>query len=223
MSKSTYLTIFTAILLTACYQDQDFRAFYQQYQQKPIPKELSADNFFLQPAMLQQRVNHCLYYQRHLSNFEVDSFSPRNKERHQQLQEECDYCLHQIGPYINDPSLYNMGGQLKYILVQNSQTLKTRLKIIQQHLIGVEEYYQVGKTLLATPLPNRAQLGAQKQLVALQFLDSELKDSIALAGLNKQELEALNNHIAQAKIVLKDYLAFCESLYFEHHDSIPLK
>lgn len=210
----------TVFLFTSCYQNQGFSDFYQNYQTEQEYQKIQEDTFFLNPQALLKKVDYCQDYQEQLLQYDVDAFSPKNRQRYQQIWDECTQCLIQLDRYFSDPSTYNMGGQIKAILSQKSMPIKARLEIIQKHLIGIEAYYKAGKLLLSDPLPNKTQLGAQMQLVALQFFNSELKDSIDVSNLSQEQREALYFHLNQASLTLKDYLAFCESLYFEYQDSL---
>lgn len=210
------------LLLPSCYKDEAFRDFYEQYEASELWSGVAAESFFLHPELLSQKAASCLHCKEQLQPFDFEALSPKNKKRYQEIEEACNQCLTELAPFFTDPSQFNMGGRIKVILSRPEISLQTKLDLIRQHLLEVENYYAVGKAVLTAPIPIKAQLGAQKQLWALQFLDGELTDSIAAANLKPASHDTLMRDLRNTKLVLKDYLAFCESLYFESQDTMVM-
>ncbi len=118
-----------------------------------------------------------------------------------------------------DPSVYNLGGWIKQTLSDERSPISYRLDKINELLINASDYYAAAKDNLYNPLPGKCRLGAQKQLLTLELLSGALRDSIQQAPLKAANKTNMLNHLDAAKLAVKDYLAYCESLWFEHQDS----
>lgn len=117
-----------------------------------------------------------------------------------------------------DPSLYNLPGYCKKLLTTEGTSLPEKLGFIQEHLAESEAYYEAAKQLIADPLPNKTLLAIQKQVFGLEFLAKELPDSMARAGFVPELAQRFTTDLQRTRLVVKDYLAFCESMYFELND-----
>lgn len=129
----------------------------------------------------------------------------------QQLRDKWGACR-------QDPSLYNLPGYCKKLLSQKNTSLPEKLGFIQEQLAESEAYYTAAKQLIADPLPNKTLLAIQKQLFGLDFLAKELADSMSRAGLVPELRQSFKTDLQRTRLVVKDYLAYCESIYFEIND-----
>lgn len=114
-----------------------------------------------------------------------------------------------------DPSLYNLPGYCKKMLTAEGTSLPEKLGFIQEYLVNSEAYYAAAKELISDPLPNKTLLATQKHLLGLSFLAKELPDSLAKAGYVPELSQRFKTDLNRTRLVVKDYLAYCESLYFE--------
>jgi hypothetical protein len=97
--------------------------------------------------------------------------------------------------------------------------LDQRLIDINRRLEMAEPYYQAAKFNLRRPSPERSQLASQKQILGLRLLSVDLPDSIRLSSLKREQYQYLLTTSRAAHLQIKDYIAFCESIWFEHLDS----
>lgn len=118
----------------------------------------------------------------------------------------------------NDPSLYNLPGYCKKMLMDDEISLPERLGFIKERLADSRTYYDSAKTLVRDPLPGKSLLAAQKHLLGLDFLRKELTDSLDKAEFVSALDREFRSELTDTRLVVKDYLAFCESLYFEWHN-----
>ena len=125
--------------------------------------------------------------------------------------------------YRRDPAAYNLGGALKQVLAENKIPLTRRLLAIEAQMKQAPAYYQAAKANLYAPLPARCRLAVEKHSLALEFLSNELSDSLSRSSLSEAEAYRFKKAAEQARMAVKDYLAFCQSLYFEHQDSLILR
>lgn len=121
----------------------------------------------------------------------------------------------------SDPALYSIGEHLKRSLSDRVRPLNERLNIIKTQMELSGDYYRAAKMNLQKPNPGRTGDAMKNQLLTLGFLDTELTAALQAAQLSPQEKEAFGAVLAKARIEVKDYLAFCRSLDFEHRDSLP--
>lgn len=154
-----------------------------------------------------------------LKKIAPEQLSARNKATYLQLEQRISEHLKELHALQTDPSLYNLGGELKVILSNDSIPLDGRLLHIGQSLKEADIYYLNAKANLIKPHPDKTSLAIQKQLRTLNFLNGELLDPLMHSNLSTPEREEITQKTAQAKIAVKDYLAFCRSLLFEQRDS----
>lgn len=118
-----------------------------------------------------------------------------------------------------DPSYYNLGGYLKTTLAQEKTPLYWRMPVIKAQMLRSGPYYAAARRNLSRPDPGRARIAVQKHLLTMEFLEGELRDSVSAAGLDPFETEEILGQLYQTRLEVKDYLAFCRSIIFEHRDS----
>lgn len=121
----------------------------------------------------------------------------------------------------SDPALYNIGEHLKRSLADRVRPLNERLNIIKTQMELSGDYYNAAKRNLQKPDPDRTGDALQNQMLTLDFLDTELTAALQAAALSSHEKEAFQKVLTKARMEVKDYLAFCRSLQFEHRDSLP--
>lgn len=142
------------------------------------------------------------------------------EEERQALSRAMEEAAARIQQYRHDPSTYNLGGALKQVLAAKQAPLARRLKAIKMQMEQAPRYYGYAKANIHAPIPERCRLAAEKQRLTLDFLSNELQDSLGRLERNEAEARQFQATVEKARIAVKDYLAFCESLYFEHQDSL---
>jgi len=173
----------------------------------------------LSPKQLQMEKAFYKKHQAQLERIDPRHLTKKNKMAYRLLERDILTRLAFLTQLQRDPALYNLGGKLKAKLAQPEIPLEARLQHIGHLLADADKYFQTAKNNLHMPHPEQTDLSIEKQLLTLVFLQSELSDSIAQADLNPQERTALQSKNNQAIIAVKDYLAYCKSLQFEHRDS----
>lgn len=206
---------------------QNFQqSFTQTYDRQIAPLYDSIYHLpIIEPKILHAEKRFYEYYLMRILDFQRQQgrLNDGNKQEQIRLQQTIQAQLEKIKQLRSDPSLYNLGGALKQTLSQDSATLEARLLRIDQQLAEADWYYVVAKDNLWKPIPEKSNLALEKQLYTLRFLQSELRDSINASSLTETERKQLANKISQAQLAVKDYLAFCRSLQFEHQDSTFLQ
>lgn len=139
----------------------------------------------------------------------------KQRKTYQALRRELDALQRQWQAYREDPSLYNIGGHLKRILVQREHPLTQRIDTLRQILQYTPDYYRSARTKLDRPAPPKLELAMRKQRAGLRFLNKELPDSLEKVPLDGAEAAVLAAAMNEARLALKDYLAWCNSLLIE--------
>ncbi len=146
--------------------------------------------------------------------------APLPEEDRRALNRALEETASRIQHYRHDPSAYNLGGALKQVLAAEQIPLSRRLKAIKTQMEQAPRYYECAKANIFAPIPERCRLAAQKQRLTLDFLNNELQDSLGRLEPGGEEARQFQSAVEEARLAVKDYLAFCESLYFEHQDSL---
>lgn len=121
--------------------------------------------------------------------------------------------------FFQDPSAFDVTGHFKDLLFNSSDTLKN-LRQISSALGMVPEHFERAKEVLVQPDPDRSSIAVQKQLLFLRFLQVELPDILDNVKMPAEELKELESKAQDAKMASKDFIGFCESLIFEHFDTL---
>ncbi|MBK7872264.1 MAG: hypothetical protein IPJ74_17110 [Saprospiraceae bacterium] len=188
------------------------------------PKPFEGEAFpIIHSGKLKKEEQYFKNYQAQLKEINRAQLKDKNKAAYIKLEQKIKERLTLLHKMKTDPSLYNLGGELKIILSSDSIALDARLLRIGQGMKEAAIYYMSAKNNLNQPDPEKTTLAIQKQLLSIKFLNGELLDSLARSSLSAQEKEAFIARTYEAKIAIKDYLAFCRSLLFEQRDSIFVK
>lgn len=213
------LLVLIGLLLGACqHKPSAFDRWLAKYElDEPVAYfEQSPDSFYIvAPAELLEEVGRMDQTYARLESLK-DSILPQShwgKRRHylhqmDSLKEKWSSCH-------RDPSLYNLPGYCKKLLVTADVSLPEKLGFIQDQLRGSDEYYEAAKLLVDNPQPNKTLLAVQKHLFGLHFLQKELTDSLSQARFVPELRQSFRTDLERTRLAVKDYLAYCESLYFE--------
>lgn len=154
-----------------------------------------------------------------LNAFSPARLSAAQSQAWQGYRQTLDKLFAELTNLQSDPSLYNPVGHWKAVLAQSNSPLDERLHRISRQMQKATAYFSAAKANLRKPIPRQTELAIQKQLLAINFLNTELLDSIALSSLSVADRDTLRLRAYATKIAVKDYLAFCRSLLFEQSDS----
>lgn len=197
------------------------RQFEREYKDVILPLRDSQQSALsiLTPDQWRREQSFYKKYQARLGRIDPRHLTEKNKIAYRYLERDIHSRLTFLKQLQQDPALYNLGGKLKAMLAQPETPLKKRVQHIGRLLADSGQYFQAAKNNLRHPIPKQTELCIEKQLLTLDFLQSEWTDSMNRANLSSQEKATLQAQTDQAVLAVKDYLAFCKSLQFEHRDS----
>ncbi len=157
---------------------------------------------------------------RKLRSIEFGLLSENNQRAYQKIQNVVEQKSRRLIIYRTDPSIYNIGGELKRLLSKEDLHLAGKMDSINLVLFNSSSYYAEARNNIYRPLPAKARLGSEKQLLTLEFIQGPLLDSIAKAPTGLLLKKELMKNLEKCRLATKDYLAYCVSLWFEHQDSL---
>ncbi len=198
------------------------KAMQTYYQQKIQPLNLAYEGLRIpNKDALRLEQAFCDYYYPLLQK---PRFQKGLNTKNQAAQAKLEAHLHERIMFLQqlkrDPILYNLGGELKSTLSNDSVPLAARLERMSRQLALAPTYYADAKDCLTLPDTTRLELAIRKQLYALQWFNTDLKDSLQIAALPPASRDTLEQRLQRARIAVKDYIAFCRSLLFESRANI---
>ena len=110
-----------------------------------------------------------------------------------------------------NPSSYNVGGTIAFMLAENYAPLSTRLKAIYQRLTKIPAYYEAAKGQLKNPALVLTDLAIQQNLGGLSVFESDLRDSLKKSELPASEKEAIQKASQQAIAAINGYVQFLKT------------
>lgn len=214
------------LLAGGCAQDEAYRQLVAQLSQDEVLSAMheitgaSSSCTVIRPDLLDSALIRNDRYRRRLLLITEKCLSGTQiQERDSLLRALTDHS-HNWRQWQTDPARYNLSAEVKRLLSQHQLPINERLLAIDLCLSNAMYYYQAARENLRRPSPDRVQLAAQKQILGLRLLMEELPDSIQQASLATKQRRQLIDNTQNTRLQLKDYIAFCESIGFEHRDSL---
>ena len=209
--------LFVFSVMTACHSDREVDRVGQRFQQYQRQFPARQEQQLLSLADLPERLDSLQRILEVLIQVDTHTISTAGKQERLLLLQQLEREWTNWEPYRSNPSLYNLGGLLKKQLVEAEGVKVDSL----HHLFDkAETYYQYAQRNLLVSDISLYRLAAQKQYLTLEFLRGELPDSLDRMPLSHQERADLDDKIGQTRRIIKDYLAFCESSFLNHRDSV---
>ncbi|WP_367210108.1 DUF885 domain-containing protein [Sphingobacterium sp. R2] len=118
------------------------------------------------------------------------------------------WSIEQERAYEWNPSSYNVGGTIAFMLAERYAPLSTRLKAIQQRLIKIPAYYEAAKKQLKNPAQVLTDLAIQQNLGGLSVFEKDLLDSLKKSELSIAEKEAIGKACQEAVAAINGYVQF---------------
>ncbi len=208
------------LLLTACGEDAAFRRWERAWEQ--APKGLypaAADEVIPSAEEVRRELEQYRTLAESFNEIRLSALEKSNQERWNHYAAELKAALANRDHLIEDPAVFDIGGTLGALLQPDSGALDEHLPRIEKCLAHAPAYYETAKALLRRPDPERTLLAIEKQLQILRLLRDSLPALLATSRLDEASKRSFSEKAYFAKLAVKDYLAFCESLHFEHSDT----
>lgn len=155
--------------------------------------------------------------------FENSTLKPSHQNEWNKISQELAFRKKEVEQLRHDPSLYNIGSRAKAILANTKLPLDQRFTQIDMQLAKAKVYYDIAKKNLRQPDIEKTELAIRKQMLTLQFLQTEWADSLNRTIFTEPQHQKIVQNCTQAQVAVKDYIAFCRSIIFEYKNSTFIK
>lgn len=202
------------LVLTACGEDAAFRRWERAWAAAPkLAYPVVADEAI--PSA--DEVGRALQQYRELAasfnQIRASGLEKSNQQRWNRYAAELKAALETREHLAEDPAAFDFGATLALRLQEGA------LEQVEKCLTNAPAYYETAKQLLQRPDPDRTLLAIEKQLQTLRLLRDSLPALLIFADPDQASEQRIPEKAYWAKLAVKDYLAFCESLHFEHSDT----
>lgn len=118
----------------------------------------------------------------------------------------------ELKPYQWDPSYYNLGDALFYIMDNHKVALEQRLRTISCRLAKIPAYFQAAKRNIRKPTREHTQLAIDQGDGMLSFFTSAFPDSLKKSKLNEAEVREFNRNANKAQKAIEGYLSWLRNM-----------
>jgi hypothetical protein len=211
-------------------QDVDFKVFIRSFHQSkvkqfPLWAAQAGQGRFEKTFPIPNRKKHksdlqfCKKYHDSLQLFDTSRLSVPLQFEYNKIKPFLSnhiYSFEVLKIHESDPTYYDLRETFSQILKKKSESIEQRLEIFENNLRQVPEYYSAAIENLKTPEQEKLQAAIEQQIQFYNFLDKNILPAFQKSNLTKSQLTELESLTFQAKLSLKDFIAFCKSAAFEH-------
>lgn len=222
--RSIYPYLITCLLIAclayACRSDAMLESWSVRVNRDAVQVASLYENPLTGMARLASRLDSLAYYRQVLHQMDPHGLTDSGRLRQQELISRLDEEWRQLQAYRTDPSVYNLGGIVKSQLSRTEKPLAERLDRIAELLDQAPAYYRQAYSNLSELQSDRLTLAVEKQLLGLQFLQQDLRDSLQRHSRYSDQWQAM---IQEAGREIRSYLGFCRSSYLNQQDSVKYR
>ncbi len=154
-----------------------------------------------------------------LKTFKFDSLDANNKTDYRMIINFIDgirFNINEFKSFQWDPSLYNVGDALFYIMDNKKAPLEERLKNISQRLAQVPAYFEAAKKNIQRPTKEHTQLAIDQGSGSLYFFNSIFPDSLKKSKLSEAEVAQFNRNAKAAQKAIEGYVDWLKNEVMNH-------
>jgi uncharacterized protein (DUF885 family) len=155
------------------------------------------------------------YVEGKLKSFDYTALSDLNKTDYKLIENyaaSTRFYLKEFKENEWDPSLYNIGDAMDYVINNNPAPLEEKLKNLSSRLSRVPAYYEAAKHNINKPTKEHTSLAIAQGDGLLFFFDSVFPDSVKASKLTDQEKDAFTKNAAAAKDAVRAYTKWLKDL-----------
>jgi len=159
--------------------------------------------------------------QQRLSRLDTTKLSPSSRLKHQEIIQELGGYIQAIKQdqiYQTDPSQYDIWPNLLSSFLQLERSVLDSLSFFEYNLRAVAPFYQTAKAQLRSATPEKIADAIQRNRQTYLYLSQQLPEKLKKIPLEQERKAHFLNSIDEARLAVKDYIAFCKSLEFEYYD-----
>ena len=160
-----------------------------------------------------------------LKTFDIKKLNENNQIDHHMMEDQLQrivWSLTEEKSYQWDPSVYNIGETFANMLVNNYDSLDTRLRNFYLRAAFIPAYYEAAKSNISNPTKEHTLLAIDQNLGAVSVFQNELPDALAKSHLNENEKKKILDRAAEAARAMKGYADWLKALKNVHPRSFRL-
>lgn len=154
-----------------------------------------------------------------LKTFKFDSLNANNKTDYRMIINFIDgvrFNIKEFKAYQWDPTTYNVGDALFYIMDNKKASLEERLRNISQRLAKVPAYFEAARINIKKPTREHTQLAIDQGNGSLYFFKSVFPDSLKKSKLSEEEIKQFSRHAALAQQAIEGYVKWLQDNVMSH-------
>ena len=162
---------------------------------------------------------------RAIAQFDVSSLSDNNKTDYYMIRNELEHIQWSINDERSwewDPSGYNVSGIFADMLINNYDSLDTRLRHFALRLVSVPDYYEAAKQNIKNPTREHTSLSIAQNLGGVSVFEDDLNAALAKSHLSETEKSEMKQSAVGAVTAIRDFTKWLENLSNEHPRSFRL-
>jgi uncharacterized protein (DUF885 family) len=150
-----------------------------------------------------------------LTQFEVDKLSDNNKTDYYLIEnflKSIQWNINEEKSYEWRPSNYNVSESFATMLINNYDSLDTRLHHFGLKLASVPAYYEAAKQNIKNPTTEHTQLAIDQNLGGISVFETDLKSALEKSKLNETENQLITTRATEAVKAIKDFTEWLKTL-----------
>lgn len=223
------------ILFSACSpssQDADFKSFVKTFY---LAKGKQFPEFSIHPESgaaghplplpnrknLEANLRFCKQYFESLQNFDPEKLNVPLRFEYQKIKPFLSDYIRDFGQlelHRNDPTWYDLRRYFYPVPDLENMPAEQRFEAMSNLLKSVPPYFAAAMENLETPDSQKLQEALKQQAELYHLLNERTAEIIRSKNLTKDQALALDELLLRARLSVKDFIAFCRSKEFEHHD-----
>lgn len=213
-------------------QDLEFKAFIRSFhhaknQQFPFWVAQAGQRDFDKtfpipsPEKLNAELQFCKKYCDSLRVFDPTRLSAPLRFELQKIKPFLDAKIHDLEVrkiHETDPTYYNLSEIFMSFLKKKNAPDEQDLRVLESKLKQVPIYYSAAKENLKSPDPQKIEQAVEQQIQLYRFFDQQLLKLFQNENYSESQRNQLVQLAFQAKLSVKDFIAFCKSKEFDYFD-----
>ncbi len=160
-----------------------------------------------------------------LSEFDITRLSDNNKTDYYLIKNQLEgmqWYLNEERSWEWNPSQYNVSGLFAEMLVNDYDTLDTRLRNFKLRLASVPAYYEAAKKNIKNPTKEHTKLAIDQNLGGVSVFEDDLKAALEKSHLDETEKSDITQLAARAVEAIHGYAEWLRELQNENPRSFRL-
>ncbi len=215
-----YCWIGCFLLLSACSDDAALRRWGKAWEALPESSyPVRVDSPIPTAAAFQKEMEQYRILAEKLDRISPSRLNKSNRQLWSRYAAAMKKALESREQLQSDPAAFDLTTQLAELLGESDAPVEKRLQGVERCLENAPAYFETAKQLLRRPNPERTLQAIEIQTNTLKLLRESLPKLLTAAAADEVVRQRVLEKAYRAKLAVKDYLAFCESLRFEHSDT----